>query len=460
MLMHVTSTTGREGNFFASNVKQLKAVVSKKWGLPLHTILVEYENHILTDKQEFKKSANVTLALRIFENQKKPLQGALQWLQDHPGAYEVWAEDVKGACKRYIVATKAEIQYYLDHLDPEDRHLYEIIRGHLKCRFYLDIDGAGLTGIGSLLDDLKRFLVKFIGPKAQVEFRNLTSHREGVFSMHVIVVVTKNGEEWLWEDAYQVGEVVHQFIAAFSQYKEAVDEGVYNMNRCFRLVLCSKKGKSFVLLGDSDRIAYYAVQPDGYQPILPEVRTLDGTLPRSAKQKRGLSRGEKRVTKVPRTTAGHYRLDDYLQHVLEGNTEFPTGTPPVCRVERDGPNATFISEDATRCRILQERGGGTHHKSNRATHRFDIRTGVCVQSCFDELCVNDIIVDLPEDARTLFQLRAQYYHHTEDVEGTWNLPLIYDEWNEEQIQILGIMAQSNTAAAVVQAAWAESQVRG
>ena len=459
MLVAVTSTTGQKGNFFASDVRGLKEAISKKWGLPLHTILVEDENHILIDDQEFKKSVSVTLALRIFENQEKPLQPALQWVEKHPGAYQVWAEDVKGACKRYIVATKAEIQYYLDHLDPKDRHLYEIIRGHLKCRFYLDVDGTGLTGIGNLRDDLRKFLIKFIGPEAQVEFRELTSHREGVFSMHVIVVVTKNGEEWLWENAYQVGEVVHQFIAAFPQYKEAVDEGVYNMNRCFRLVMCCKKGRTFVLVGDSDRLAYYAVQPDGYQPILPPVMTLYGTLPRSAKQKRGLPRREKRVTKGPRTAAGQYRLEDYLQHVLEGNTKFPTGAPPVCGVERDGPNATFISEDATRCRILEERGGGTHHKSNRATHRFDIRTGVCFQSCFDEACVNDIIVDLPEDARALFQLRAQYYHHTEDVEGTWNLPLIYDEWNEEQIQILGTMAQSNTAAAVVREAWAEFQVR-
>ena len=455
MQVAVTSTTGEKGDFFASNVRGLKEAVSKKWRLPLHSIFVKYENHILIDKQEFTNSASVTLALRIF----KKLHTALLWIGKHPGAYEVWAEDVEGAFKRYIVATKAEIQYYLDHLDPKDRHLYEIIRGHLKCRFYLDIDGAGLTGIGDLLDDLKRFLFKFIGPEAQVEFRNLTSHREGVFSMHVIVVVTKNGEEWLWEDAYQVGEVVHQFVAAFPQYKDAVDEGVYNMNRCFRLVMCCKKGKTFVLSGDSDRLVYYAVQPDGYQPILPEVRTLDGTLPRSAKQKRGLSRGEKRVTKVPRTTARQYRLEDYLQHVLEGNTGFPTGVPPACRVERDGPNATLIPLDFKRCHILEKRGGGTHHQSNRAFFRFNIQTGVCFHSCFDEDCVEKIVVDLPEDARALFQLRAQWYYHTEDAEGTWNLPLIYDEWNEEQIQILRDMAQSNTAATVVREAWAEFQAR-
>jgi hypothetical protein len=459
MLVVVTSTTGREGNFFAANVEQLKKAVFKKWGLPLHTILVEYENHILTDEQEFKKSASVTLALRIFENQDKPLQAASQWLKDHHGAYEVWAEDVKGACKRYIVATKDEIQYYLDHLAPEDRHLYEIIRGHLKCRLYLDIDGAGLTGIGSLLDDLKEFLVKFIGPKAQVEFRNLTSHREGVFSMHVIAVVTKNGEEWLWENAYQAGEVVHQFIAAFPRYKEAVDEGVYNMNRCFRLVMCCKKGKTFVLLGDSDRIAYYAVQPDGHQPILPPVMTLHGTLPRSAKEKRGLPRGEKRATKVPRTSTGRFTFIDYFQWVVDGHTEFPTGAPPLCRVEQEGVGLTLFREDATRCGILEQRGGGAHHKSNRAPIRFNLQRGACVQSCFDEECVGEITVDLPEEAHAHFELRVQFYYHTEDAEGTWNLPLIYDEWNEEQIQILGTMAQSNTAAKVVQEAWAEFQAR-
>lgn len=460
MLVKVTTALGEKGTFFVTDVRQLKDSVHKKWGFPLDSILVEHEDHILTDDQEFKAPTSVTLALRVFENQEKPLYAALCWIEDHPGAYEVWAEDVRGARKRYIVATKAEIQYYLDSLDPEDRHLYEIIRGEYPCRLYLDIDGEGLTGIGDLLDDLRKFLFRFIGPEAQVEFRELTSHREGVFSMHVIVVVTKNGEEWLWENAYQAGEVVHQFIAAFPLYKEAVDEAVYNRNRCLRIVECRKKGKDYVLKGDSDRLVYYAVQPDGYQPVLPQVLTLDRTLPRSAKEKRGLPRREGRVTKVPRTTvATGHGLEEYLQHLLEGNKEFPTGAPPVCRVDRNGLYATLIPLDSTRCRILEKRGGGTHHKSNRASYSFNLQTGVCVHSCFDEECVDEIIVRFPADARALFELRAQWYYHTEDVEGTWNLPLIYDEWNEEQIQILGNMAQSNTAAAVVREAWAQFQAR-
>ena len=448
MLVAVTSTTGEKDKFFATTVKQLKEEVAKKWELPPHSIFVEYENHILRDEQEFKEPTSVTLALRIF----KKLHAALLWIEEHPGAYEVWAEDVEGAYKRYIVATKAEIQYYLDSLDPKDRHLYEIIRGFYPCRLYLDIDGKGITGIGDLLSDLREFLFRIIDPKAKVEFRELTSHREGVFSMHVIVVVTKNGEEWLWEDAYQAGEVVHQFIAAFPHYKEAVDEGVYNLNRCFRLVECRKKGKDAVLQGASDRLAYYAVQPDGYLPVLPEVRTLYGTLPRSAKQKRGLSRGEKRATKAQRTAAC-YSLENLLQHCLDGYKEFPTGAPPPCRVERNGVYALLIREDSKRCHILEARGGGTHHQSNRAYFKFSLTTGVCKHSCFDEDCVEDIVVDFPDNIRALFQFRVHWYNHTEDVEGTWNLPLIYDRWNEEQIQILCEMAQSNTAAVVVQEAW-------
>ena len=231
MKVQVTNTVGKTHTFFVHTVGDLKDQIVKKWRIPRVFILVEHEDHILIDAQEFSAPACVTLALRVFENQPKPLAAALRWVEENPGEQEVWAEDIQGACKRYPVATKAEMQYYLDKKKPEDRHVYEIILGENPVRLYLDIDGKGITDVGNLRDNLRGFLYKFIDPAAQVTFRELTSHREGVFSMHLIAVVTIKGQEWLWETAYQAGEVVHQFVAAFPVYKAAIDELVYNKNR-------------------------------------------------------------------------------------------------------------------------------------------------------------------------------------------------------------------------------------
>uniref|UniRef100_A0A1J3HV83 DNA-directed primase/polymerase protein n=1 Tax=Noccaea caerulescens TaxID=107243 RepID=A0A1J3HV83_NOCCA len=176
--------------------------------------------------------------------------------------------------RRFLVSTYEEFWKRYKSMDSRHRHHYEVIQEGLPCHMYFDLEFNQNINEGKNVDEMVDILISAIlealHEKYAIEGQEdwiieLDSSTKDKFSRHLIVIIPKVAFKDNSHVGAFVGELCSRIVSAKEKdermrklfvHKEAndsasllfVDTAVYSRNRCFRLALSSKAGKTSVLL--------------------------------------------------------------------------------------------------------------------------------------------------------------------------------------------------------------------
>eukprot|EP00743_Colponemidia_sp_Colp-15_P009416 GILK01010295.1.p2 GENE.GILK01010295.1~~GILK01010295.1.p2 ORF type:complete len:481 (-),score=59.64 GILK01010295.1:1918-3333(-) len=212
-----------------------------------------------------KNAENLAIYEEFFKQEE-----AFQFAATRRGC-QVFAIEVNDTgARRFVVSTYEE--FYRSYIDVSSskRHGYEVIREGAVCWLYFDIeyqkeynthtDGSLLmSALIGLLSEYCNTIYGFTIPRHDVI--DLDSSTDTKFSRHLIVRLS--GSTAAFHDNIQAGNFVLGFAATLWDRKGsddvvnklfvhndkgqdvlAIDLGVYTRNRCFRLFMSSKYGKT------------------------------------------------------------------------------------------------------------------------------------------------------------------------------------------------------------------------
>ncbi|KAL1206731.1 hypothetical protein V5N11_027289 [Cardamine amara subsp. amara] len=176
--------------------------------------------------------------------------------------------------RRFLVSSYEEFWKRYKSMDPRHRHHYEVIQEGLPCHMYFDLEFNQKVNEGKNVDEMVDILIsvilKALLEKYAIEGKEdwiveLDSSTNDKFSRHLLVLIPKIA----FKDNLHVGAFVAELCSRIVNAKEKderlcklfvhkeandsasqlfVDTAVYSKNRCFRLALSSKAGKTSVLL--------------------------------------------------------------------------------------------------------------------------------------------------------------------------------------------------------------------
>ncbi|KAL3351955.1 hypothetical protein AABB24_020182 [Solanum stoloniferum] len=178
--------------------------------------------------------------------------------------------------RRFLVSTYKEFWRRYKTMNPKFRHHYEVIQEGLPCHLYFDLEFNKRENADKNEDEMVDLLIQVIfdavKEKYSLEGNNdwvveLDSSNAEKFSRHLIIRFPKAA----FKDNSHAGAFVTEICSRISSISEHdgrfrklfvskdssstdipfqlfVDKAVYSRNRCFRLALSSKAGKSSVLL--------------------------------------------------------------------------------------------------------------------------------------------------------------------------------------------------------------------
>ncbi|KAL7068679.1 herpesviridae UL52/UL70 DNA primase family protein [Cryptosporidium serpentis] len=201
--------------------------------------------------------------------------------------FSIFAEELNEQGKRrYIVSSYQKLWNYSNSLCSSQRHLYEIIIHDFPCWLYFDIEynkqayPQDLSG-HNLLKKIISHLIYWIKTEFDIHLTSkdiiyLDSTTDAKFSYHIIVKYLKNNGNisTLFPNNAIMGLFVEKFIdyiksedvtkkLEITSSQEApklhnlIDIGVYNKNRCFRLLFSTKYGRSKSLEFDENYNEYH-----------------------------------------------------------------------------------------------------------------------------------------------------------------------------------------------------------
>ncbi|KAK4354256.1 hypothetical protein RND71_026450 [Anisodus tanguticus] len=201
---------------------------------------------------------------------------AMKYVKEQTNARVFSYQDHVNGQRRFLVSTYKEFWRRYKTMNPKFRHHYEVIQEGLPCHLYFDLEfnkreNADKNG-DEMVDLLIQVIFDAIKEKYCLEGNNdwvveLDSSNEEKFSRHLIIRFPKAA----FKDNSHAGAFVTEICSRISSLSESdgrfrklfvskdsssidipfqlfVDKAVYSRNRCFRLALSSKAGKSSVLL--------------------------------------------------------------------------------------------------------------------------------------------------------------------------------------------------------------------
>ncbi|KAK9292255.1 hypothetical protein L1049_020219 [Liquidambar formosana] len=201
---------------------------------------------------------------------------AMKFVKEHTNVHVFSYQDHLNGQRRFLVSTYKEFWRRYKNLNPKYRHHYEVIQEGLPCHLYFDLEFNKRNNAEKKGDEMVDLLISVIfevllekySIQANKEWIvELDSSTEEKFSRHLIIRIPKTA----FKDNLHAGAFVAEicsrilsgremngrfeklFISKDSSSAESscqlfVDSAVYSRNRCFRLALSSKAGKSSVLL--------------------------------------------------------------------------------------------------------------------------------------------------------------------------------------------------------------------
>lgn len=201
---------------------------------------------------------------------------AIKYAKEETDARVFSYQDHVNGQRRFLVSTYKEFWRRYETMNPKFRHHYEVIQEGLPCHLYFDLEFNKRENADRNGDEMADLLLKIIfdavAEKYCLEGNNdwvveLDSSNEDKFSRHLIIQFPKAA----FKDNSHAGAFVTEICSRISSISERdgrfrklfvskdsssidipfqlfVDKAVYSRNRCFRLALSSKAGKSTVLL--------------------------------------------------------------------------------------------------------------------------------------------------------------------------------------------------------------------
>ncbi|XVE64290.1 hypothetical protein DITRI_Ditri07aG0089000 [Diplodiscus trichospermus] len=268
------STTVKAGKF--SRGKQISPVIfyGSPNGVPpkrpLSLLRLLREIHI--DLSEQEKSNLRTELWATFPRQDE----AVKFAKRHANAHVFSYQDHYSGQRRYLASTYEEFWKRYEIMESKLRHHYEVIQEGLPCHLYFDLEFNKRDNLGRDGDEmvdllisviLEALLEKYSISGSQDWVVELDSSTEEKFSRHLIMRIPKTA----FKDNSHVGAFVAEICTRIASAKQRderfeklfvkkdstssetsgqlfVDTAVYSRNRCFRLALSSKAGKTSFLL--------------------------------------------------------------------------------------------------------------------------------------------------------------------------------------------------------------------
>ncbi|KAK4726573.1 hypothetical protein R3W88_031490 [Solanum pinnatisectum] len=201
---------------------------------------------------------------------------AMKYAKEQTDARVFSYQDHVNGQRRFLVSTYKEFWRRYKTMNPKFRHHYEVIQEGLPCHLYFDLEFNKRENADKNEDEMVDLLIQVIfdavKEKYSLEGNNdwvveLDSSNEEKFSRHLIIRFPKAA----FKDNSHAGAFVTEICSRISSISEHdgrfrklfvtkdssstdipfhlfVDKAVYSRNRCFRLALSSKAGKSSVLL--------------------------------------------------------------------------------------------------------------------------------------------------------------------------------------------------------------------
>ncbi|CAN1267587.1 DNA-directed primase/polymerase protein [Linum perenne] len=178
--------------------------------------------------------------------------------------------------RRFLVSTYHEFWKRYRNMDSKFRHHYEVIQEGLPCHLYFDLEFSTKDNVGKNGDEMVDLLISVVFDALNDNYSiegsedwvvELDSSTTEKFSRHLIIRIPKAA----FKDNSHVGSFVSEVCSRISALKAKderystlyirkdsnstehpshlfIDTAVYTRNRCFRLALSSKAGKSSFLL--------------------------------------------------------------------------------------------------------------------------------------------------------------------------------------------------------------------
>ncbi|CAN1755315.1 DNA-directed primase/polymerase protein [Linum perenne] len=178
--------------------------------------------------------------------------------------------------RRFLVSTYHEFWKRYRNMDSKFRHHYEVIQEGLPCHLYFDLEFSTKDNVGKNGDEMIDLLISVVFDALNDNYSiegsedwvvELDSSTTEKFSRHLIIRIPKAA----FKDNSHVGSFVSEVCSRISALKAKderystlyirkdsnstehpshlfIDNAVYTRNRCFRMALSSKAGKSSFLL--------------------------------------------------------------------------------------------------------------------------------------------------------------------------------------------------------------------
>ncbi|GMN44528.1 hypothetical protein TIFTF001_013734 [Ficus carica] len=201
---------------------------------------------------------------------------AIKFAKGHENARVFSYQDHYNGQRRFLVSTYKEFWKRYKNMDSKFRHHYEVIQEGLPCHLYFDLEFSRKENAERDGDEMVDLLISIIlegfHDKYSIQGNHewileLDSSTDVKFSRHLIIRLPKTA----FKDNSHAGAFVNEICSRILDGKEKdgryeklfvkkesasadspgqlfVDTAVYSRNRCFRLALSSKAGKSSVLL--------------------------------------------------------------------------------------------------------------------------------------------------------------------------------------------------------------------
>ncbi|XP_009599576.1 uncharacterized protein LOC107776893 isoform X2 [Nicotiana tabacum] len=201
---------------------------------------------------------------------------AMKYAKEQSNARVFSYQDHVNGQRRFLVSTYKEFWRRYETMNPKFRHHYEVIQEGLPCHLYFDLEFNKRENADKNGDEMVDLLIQVIFDAVKENYClegnddwvvELDSSNEEKFSRHLIIRFPKAA----FKDNLHAGAFVTEICSRISSLSESdgrfkklfvskdsssidnpcqlfVDKAVYSRNRCFRLALSSKAGKSSVLL--------------------------------------------------------------------------------------------------------------------------------------------------------------------------------------------------------------------
>ncbi|KAJ4823721.1 hypothetical protein Tsubulata_032139 [Turnera subulata] len=270
------STGAKENRISRSGKKQISPVVfyGSPHGVPPKRpiSLLRLLREIRVDLAEQPKLKSREEVWATFPRQNE----AMNFAKEHANVSVFSYQDHYNGQRRFLVSTYKEFWRRYKNMDPKFRHHYEVIQEGFPCHLYFDLEFNNRDNIGKNGDEMVDFLISLILEALHEKYSiqgnqdwvvELDSSTAEKFSRHLIIRIPQVA----FKDNSHVGAFVSEICsrilaargkdgrfdslfvrkdssAAESTSQLFIDAAVYSRNRCFRLALSSKAGKSSVLL--------------------------------------------------------------------------------------------------------------------------------------------------------------------------------------------------------------------